>query len=142
MGDIDFNKFLDGRFVIGIEPAIKLADHKQGNIRVNGNMTFFGFGVESYEVPWISDMAKVVLRVPYVDLIEGLHSAFPTMPEPKRVINSDPATIVLWKDGTKTVVKCREGEEYNPGFGYALCLMKKLYGNDNTWKKHMHWGEE
>ena len=30
--------------------------------------------------------------------------------EPKKVIFNDPATIVIWKDGTKTIVKRREGE--------------------------------
>ena len=31
----------------------------------------------------------------------------------KKVIFNDPATIVLWDDGTKTVVKCSEGDTYS-----------------------------
>lgn len=31
----------------------------------------------------------------------------------KKVIFNDPATIILWKDGTKTVVKCQEGDTYD-----------------------------
>lgn len=46
-----------------------------------------------------------------------------------RVIFNDPATIVLWKDGTKTVVKCQEGDTYSEETGLALCVMKKVYGN-------------
>lgn len=48
-----------------------------------------------------------------------------------RVIYNDPYTIVLWSDDTKTIVKCQEGDTYNPNHGLALCLAKKLYGNTN-----------
>lgn len=45
-----------------------------------------------------------------------------------KVIFNPPATIIFWKDGTKTVVKCKEGEEFSEWAGIALCLAKKLYG--------------
>ena len=45
-----------------------------------------------------------------------------------KVIFNPPATIVFWKDGTKTVAKCKEGEEFSEWAGIALCLAKKLYG--------------
>ena len=48
---------------------------------------------------------------------------------PQKVIYNDPATIVFWKDGTKTVVKCMEGDTYNPEAGLAMCVCKKLYGS-------------
>lgn len=47
----------------------------------------------------------------------------------KRVIFNPPATIVLWEDGTKTVVKCDKRDEYDPKYGLALCYMKKALGN-------------
>lgn len=47
----------------------------------------------------------------------------------KDVIFNDPATIVLWSDGTKTVVKCQEGDEYSREVGLALCIAKKALGN-------------
>ena len=43
-----------------------------------------------------------------------------------RVIFNKPATIVLWKDGTKTVVKCQKGDHYNKETGLALCCLKKV----------------
>lgn len=52
---------------------------------------------------------------------------------PKKVIFHDPATIVLWTDGTKTVVKCSEGDTYDPEKGFMLCYLKKLLG-DNYYK--------
>lgn len=50
-------------------------------------------------------------------------------PEIKDVIFNEPATIVFWKDGTKTVVVCNEGETFDKWYGIAMCHMKKLYGN-------------
>ena len=47
----------------------------------------------------------------------------------KKVVFNDPATIVFWKDGTKTVVKCQNGEKYDKEKGIALCFMKKIFGN-------------
>lgn len=46
-----------------------------------------------------------------------------------KVIFNDPATIIIWKDGTKTVVKAAPGETYNKWAGMALCISKKLYGD-------------
>lgn len=45
------------------------------------------------------------------------------------VIFNYPATIVFWKDGTKTVVKCQYGEIYDKEKGIALCFMKKYFDN-------------
>ena len=49
----------------------------------------------------------------------------------EKIIFNNPATIVLWKDGTKTVVKCqtKNGDVYDPEKGIALCFMKKALGN-------------
>lgn len=58
----------------------------------------------------------------------------------KKVIFHDPATIVLWEDGTKTVVKCQEGDIYSKEIGLAMCMLKKYMGNEsnfnNVFKKY------
>ena len=46
----------------------------------------------------------------------------------KKVIFNDPATIVIWADGAKTVVKCKEGETYSKWAGLALCYAKRING--------------
>lgn len=56
-------------------------------------------------------------------------------PEIKRVVFNNPATIVFWKDGTKTVVKCSDGDTYSKESGLAMCFMKKMHGNDNGYHK-------
>lgn len=50
-------------------------------------------------------------------------------PEVKKVIFNDPATIVYWKDGTKTVVKCQDGDDFDPEKGFAMAFLKKCWGN-------------
>ena len=50
----------------------------------------------------------------------------------KKVIFNDPATIILWRDGTKTVVKTQNGEKYDPEKGFAMAISKKCFGN--TWR--------
>lgn len=47
----------------------------------------------------------------------------------KRVIFNPPATVVLWEDGTKTVVKCDKDDTFDEMKGLALCYMKKALGN-------------
>lgn len=47
----------------------------------------------------------------------------------EKIIFNEPATIVIWKDGSKTVVKCQPKDKYDPEKGVALCFMKKALGN-------------
>ena len=50
----------------------------------------------------------------------------------KKVIFSNPATIVLWNDGTKTVVKCGENETFDEEKGLAMAIAKHALGNDGV----------
>ena len=70
------------------------------------------------------------------------HSAFipkctpkPTkyLPEIKNVKFDGPATIVFWADGTKTVVKCQDGDDYSEEVGLAMCIVKKVFGNKSKY---------
>ena len=51
------------------------------------------------------------------------------IPEVKKIIFNDPATIVYWKDGTKTVVKCQKGDDFDSEKGFAMAFLKKCWGN-------------
>lgn len=64
-----------------------------------------------------------------------LKDADSKMPEVKKVIWNKNACVVLWKDGTKTVVKCQEGDQWNNEVGLMAAFSKKLFGNDNTFNK-------
>lgn len=51
----------------------------------------------------------------------------------KKVIFNDPATIIIWQDGSKTVVKCSENETYDPEKGMAMAIAKKALGNSGNY---------
>lgn len=54
------------------------------------------------------------------------------LPKIKDVIYNDPATIVFWEDGTKTVVKCKN-EKFDPEKGLAMAFSKKMLGNKGNY---------
>ena len=54
-------------------------------------------------------------------------------PSIKKVIFNYPATIVLWSDGSKTVVKCQDGDIYDPEKGLAMAISKKALGNKSNY---------
>ena len=61
----------------------------------------------------------------------------------KQVIFHDPATIVFWHDGSKTVVKAQNGELYDKEKGLAMCICKKVLGNKGNYNNEMKkWLEE
>ena len=55
------------------------------------------------------------------------------LPEIKNVKFNGPATIVFWADGTKTVVKCQDGDDYSEEVGLAMCIAKKVFGNTSKY---------
>ena len=65
----------------------------------------------------------------------------PFVPGIKQVIFNNPATIVIWHDGTKTVVKCQPGETFDEEKGLALAISKKALGNkgnyNDTFKRYI-----
>lgn len=59
------------------------------------------------------------------------------------VIFNGPATIIKWDDGTKTVVKCQKGEEFDKEKGFAMAILKKLCGNSGVFNDALrYWCEE
>lgn len=50
----------------------------------------------------------------------------------EKVIFNDPATIVFWRDGSKTVVKA-QNEPFDKEKGLAMAIAKKVYGNEGNY---------
>ena len=83
---------------------------------------------------------------------------YPAIPPIKKVIFNNPATIVFWEDGTKTVVKARstktstlfaDGQPlmdfdtmdiFDPEKGLAMAIAKKALGNEgNYYNEFQKW---
>lgn len=82
------------------------------------------------------------LMIKHCWLLDGNHPKFTygrTFPSIEKVIFNDPATIVMWSDGTKTVVKA-EGEDFDKEKGLAMAISKKALGNQgNYYEEFKKW---
>lgn len=98
----------------------------------------------TYEPTYFSnDAVTAALAYRYCNKMEGVKSdmnrksirsaANPL--EIKNVYFNDPVTVVMWNDGTKTIVRCSENDFYDPEKGLAMAIVKKAYGNDNKFHK-------
>lgn len=63
------------------------------------------------------------------DLHDLIHGKRRQPIEIDRVIFNNPATIVFWKGGDKTVVKCMDGDAYSKEVGLAMCVCKRVFGD-------------
>lgn len=54
---------------------------------------------------------------------------------PIRIIKNGPATVVFWKDGTKTVVKCAPETTPSDYDAFTAALAIKIFGNNSRLKK-------
>ena len=57
------------------------------------------------------------------------------IPAIEQVIFNNPATIIKWADGTKTVVKCGIGDTYSDETGLAMAISKKSLGNKGNFNE-------
>ena len=55
----------------------------------------------------------------YINLLQGI----------KKVIYNKPATIILWKDNTKTISICDKEDYYDKVTVFSICVVKKFIGN-------------
>lgn len=106
------------QFENGIRRAVEVTEINSGLIRAQ-------------VIPDVFDFSNRINKAVRADIV--------------RVVFNDPATVVMWSDGTKTVVKCQPGDTYNPETGLALCVAKKFFGNtgkfNEVFKKHISEGQ-
>ncbi len=71
----------------------------------------------------------------YDNLVKALPGKFtpidpfePDYFDSKKIIFSGNCTIVIWKDGTKTIARCSTWDDFSPEAGIAICFMKHVLG--------------
>jgi len=66
----------------------------------------------------------------------GVRNAYP---KPKKVYYDEAAgvTVVLWMDGTKTIVRAAEGDAHDVYLGYCTALAKKIHGTNSALKRDL-----
>lgn len=61
----------------------------------------------------------------------SLNRAIDLEKEIEKVTFNDPATVVFWKDGEKTVSKAKNCDKFNKETGLAMAIVRRLCGNRN-----------
>lgn len=94
------------------------------------NNTIFEIIMEDENMPFRSLILDEFKDIKFINQLPKFDKS-----EIKDVKYNDPATIVFWKDGTKTVVKCQKdkGDTYNPELGLAMCIIKKMCDNKGNY---------
>ena len=84
-------------------------------------------------------------ELPVAKVTGYINEKLPTMPYPgiKKVIFNNPATIILWNDGTKTVVKCSDKDKYDKEKGLAMAISERVLGSYSAFKREVRkWGDK
>lgn len=78
------------------------------------------------------------LFIDYITLNSTLHDVgcFKLIPKIKQIIFNNPATIIIWADNTKTIVKCYN-EPFDEEKGFAMAILKRAYNGRNTYMKYI-----
>lgn len=96
-----------------------------------GDAVYFKFNKEEPEEMITAEQQKVE----YYSSGQELTAA--TKLSIKRIIFNGPATIVMWTDGTKTIVKCQPGEIMDAEKGIFAACAKKLLGTNKTGSNYL-----
>lgn len=84
-------------------------------VRIDGYTNFDS----EYGVFWFKEGYLAVIPDASVLADDAIH----------QIIFSGPKTIVMWKDGTKTIVSCGEGDQYDRYVGFCAAVTKKMFGS-------------
>ena len=62
-----------------------------------------------------------------------------TYPKPKKVYYAyeSGTTVVIWTDGTNTIVRPAEGDPHNSYLGYCAALAKKVHGTNSALERDL-----
>lgn len=80
-------------------------------------------------------MAEVCMHVDTAQYISQLIGCLNGVFVPKKIIKSADRTIVFWKDGTKTIVRCADDAEDDLYSAFTAALAEKIYGSNSQVKK-------
>lgn len=113
-------------------------DYKHWRILVKTH--FSGEGYEKFSRFWIDPLnitdPDIRSKVSYTNYRRGGFTQR-YIPTPKKIIVNEDSkvTVVMWGDGTKTIVKCSEADQYDAYAAYCAAFAKKCYGTNSQLKK-------
>lgn len=116
-------------------------DYKHWRILVKSHLS--GEGYERFSRFWIDPLTitdpDVRIKVSYADYyaMKREQKKADRIPTPKKIIVNEDSkvTVVMWDDGTKTIVKCSDADQYDSYAAYCAAFAKKCYGTNSQLKK-------
>lgn len=107
------------------------------NFRVGVTSRVSGEGYEKVSRYWVDPLAIVDPDVRNKVFYSDRYKTPNRIPVPERIIVSKDSkvTVVLWEDGTKTIVRCAENTTPDPYAAYCAAFAKKCYGTNSKLKK-------
>ena len=112
-------------------------ERNANRVTINGiDVLFTDDLIVEKEYP-LSYIIELAYKKPILHHIYTNNYLINNIPEVKKVIFNDPATIVYWKDETKTVVKCQKGDDFDPEKGFAMAFLKKCWGNKGNFNDNL-----
>ena len=80
-----------------------------------------------------TDLYHKAYNIVKTDMLASIDMKFRLTP--KKIIHNGPATIVIWRDGEKTVVKLMEGDTYDEYAAFTAALAKRIFGSTGYVKR-------
>lgn len=84
-------------------------------------------------IEYVGEVPKSETKTRTVTVEKKVH----VLPEIKQVVFNYPATVVIWSDDVKTVVECQKGDNYDMEKGLAMCICKRMMGNESNFNKQI-----
>ena len=93
------------------------------------------FGCTNYSIKYIENTKNITKEINPM----GLDFSHIFTPRPKKIIYNENkgVTVVLWEDGTKTIVKCSENNRRDLYNAYCAAFAKKCYGTNSALKREI-----
>lgn len=117
-----------------INGRIKMTNIIQKIFNSNGRLSWVKGCILNIEQDQFSDPRIEMIAYDIVDEINDFKI--------KRVIFNNPATIVFWNDGTKTVVKCSDKDKYDKEKGLAMAISERVLGSYSAFKREVRKWED
>lgn len=146
----EINKMDERRLMNGMKKGMTVEIIEHPNLRGwRGTIEAFDYnnlrvGVRFSAREKLTWFAPSCLRIAYQHVsftqsTDGINWTLGTSYKPKKVIYDEAAgvTVVLWMDGTKTIVRAAEGEEHDAYLGYCIALAKKMHGTNSALKRDL-----
>ena len=108
----------------------RLTDSESMDLIFDGDVPHGNYYITPIDTPYCAaDVLATMDAFKYLKMFKENNM----VPGIKKVIFNKPCTIVLWEDGTKTIVRTQGKARFDKEKGLAMCIAKKALGNKGNY---------